>query len=65
MSDLKCKTFHPLYMPLVSSGLLKPDWNEGRIFSVLNDFLTEWGVRMDELKSDMITRDEYFEWKIN
>ena len=35
MSDLKCKTFHPLYMPLVSSGLLKPDWNEGRVFSFL------------------------------
>ena len=65
MSDLKCKTFHPLYMPLVSSGLLKPDWNEGRVFSVLNDFLKKWVVRMDELKSDVITRDEYFEWKIN
>ena len=35
MSDLKFKTFHPLYMPLVSSGLLKPDWNEGRVFSFL------------------------------
>lgn len=65
MSDLKFKTFHPLYMPLVSSGLLKPDWNEGRVFSVLNDFLKKWVVRMDELKSDVITRNEYFEWKIN
>ena len=65
MSDLKFKTFHPLYMPLVSSELLKPDWNEGRVFSVLNDFLKKWVVRMDELKSDVITRDEYFEWKIN
>ena len=35
MSDLKCKTFQPLYMPLVLSGLLKPDWNEGRVFSFL------------------------------
>lgn len=35
MSNLKFKTFHPLYMPLVSSGLLKPDWNEGRVFSFL------------------------------
>ena len=31
----------------------------------LNDFLKEWVVRMDELKSGVITRDEYFEWKIN
>ena len=30
----------------------------------LNDFLKEWVVRMDELKSDVITKDEYFEWKI-
>ena len=27
-------------------------------------FLKEWVVRMDELKSDVITKDEYFEWKI-
>ena len=63
MSDLKFKTFHPLYMPLVSSGLLKPDWNERRIFSVLNDFLKEWVVRMDELKSGVIPRDEYLSGK--
>ena len=30
----------------------------------LNDFLKEWVVRMDELKSDEITKDKYFEWKI-
>ena len=34
-------------------------------YGVLNNFLKEWGVRMDELKSGEITRDEYFEWKIN
>ena len=34
-------------------------------YGVLNDFLKEWVVRMDELKSGKITRDEYFEWKIN
>ena len=34
-------------------------------YGVLNDFLKEWVVRMDELKSGEITRDEYFEWKIN
>ena len=31
----------------------------------LNDFLKEWVIRMDELKFDVINRDEYFEWKIN
>ncbi len=30
----------------------------------LNDFLKEWVVQMDELKSNVITKDEYFEWKI-
>ena len=30
----------------------------------LNDFLKEWVVRIDELKSDEITKDKYFEWKI-
>ena len=30
----------------------------------LNDFLKEWVVRIDELKSDEITKDEYFESKI-
>ena len=34
-------------------------------YGVLNDFLKEWVVRMNELKSGVITRDEYFEWKIN
>ena len=34
-------------------------------YGVLNDFLKEWVVRMDELKSGEITKDEYFEWKIN
>lgn len=34
-------------------------------YGVLNDFLKEWVVRMDELKSGVITRDKYFEWKIN
>ena len=34
-------------------------------YGILNDFLKEWVVRKDELKSGKITRDEYFEWKIN
>ena len=29
-------------------------------YGVLNDFLKEWVVRMNELKSGVITRDEYF-----
>ena len=34
-------------------------------YGILNDFLKEWTLRKEELKSDEITRDEYFEWKIN
>ena len=34
-------------------------------YRVLNDFLKEWTLRKEELKSGEITRDEYFEWKIN
>lgn len=30
-------------------------------YGVLNDFLKEWVVRMNELKSGVITKDEYFE----
>lgn len=32
---------------------------------ILNDFLKEWLIRKNELKNGEITRDEYFEWKIN
>ena len=34
-------------------------------FRILNDFLKEWTLRKEELKSGEITQDEYFEWKIN
>lgn len=34
-------------------------------YGVLNDFMKEWILRKEELKSGKITRDEYFEWKIN
>ena len=34
-------------------------------YGILNDFLKEWTLRKEELKSGAITRDEYFEWKIN
>ena len=33
-------------------------------YGALNDFLKEWTLRKEELKSGTITRDEYFEWKI-
>ena len=32
-------------------------------YGVLNDFLKEWVVRMDELKSSKITRDKYLDGK--
>ena len=34
-------------------------------YGVLNDFMKEWILRKEEMKSGVITRDEYFEWKIN
>ena len=34
-------------------------------YGVLNYFMKEWVLRKEELKSGKITRDEYFEWKIN
>lgn len=33
-------------------------------YGVLNDFLKEWKIRKEELRSGQISRDEYFEWKI-
>lgn len=34
-------------------------------YGLVNDFMQEWALRHEELKSKKITRDEYFEWKIN
>ena len=34
-------------------------------YGILNDFLKEWLIRKNELKAGEITRDEYFEWKVN
>ena len=34
-------------------------------YGLVNNFMKEWVVRKDELKSGKITKDEYFEWKIN
>ena len=34
-------------------------------YGILNDFLKEWTLRKEELKSGKITSDEFFEWKIN
>ena len=34
-------------------------------YGVLNEFMKEWVLRKEELRSGEITRDEYFEWKIN
>lgn len=34
-------------------------------YGVLDRFLKEWTIRKQELAAGEITRDEYFEWKIN
>lgn len=34
-------------------------------YGSVNEFMKEWVVRKEELRSGQITKDEYFEWKIN
>ena len=34
-------------------------------YSLLDDFLSEWMKKKEELASGAITKEEYFEWKIN
>ncbi len=34
-------------------------------YSLLDDFLNSWRKKKEELDSGIITREEYFEWKIN
>lgn len=34
-------------------------------YGVVDDFMLEWLVRKNELKSGEITREEYLEWKLN
>ncbi|WP_028829041.1 helix-turn-helix domain-containing protein [Proteocatella sphenisci] len=34
-------------------------------YKLINDFLKEWLIRKEELATGVITKEEYFEWKIN
>lgn len=34
-------------------------------YNQINDFMREWAIRFQELADKAITREEYFEWKIN
>ena len=34
-------------------------------YGLVNDFMKEWLIRKEELSNGVITKDEYFEWKIN
>ena len=34
-------------------------------YNKINDFMREWAIRFQELADNEITREEYFEWKIN
>lgn len=34
-------------------------------YGIVNDFMKEWLLRQQELCTGEITRDEYFEWKLN
>lgn len=31
----------------------------------INSFMKEWQIRMDEKRAGLITKEEYFEWKLN
>ena len=32
---------------------------------MINDFMREWLIRMDEKRAGLISKEEYFEWKLN
>lgn len=34
-------------------------------YGLINDFMKEWAIRKQELQFGQISREEYFEWKIN
>mgnify|MGYP004528828573 FL=1 len=34
-------------------------------YGLVNDFMREWCLRKEQLRSGIISEDEYFEWKIN
>ena len=34
-------------------------------YNQINDFMREWAIRFQKLKNKDLTREEYFEWKIN
>lgn len=34
-------------------------------YGLVNEFMREWVIRKEELKAKKITREEYFEWKLN
>jgi transcriptional regulator with XRE-family HTH domain len=49
------------------SDTFAPEHHKAVSFNVhlLDDFLTEWQLRKKELVEGKISRDEYFEWKVN
>ncbi len=43
-------------------------WNHNTAYfnyGLVDDFMREWLLRQQELHAGEITREEYFEWKIN
>ena len=49
---------HPGYGKAAAVGM----WID---YGLVNEFLREWCLRKEQLKSGEISEDEYFEWKIN
>ena len=59
-------------MPIAYSDFDEDDFNSYGTpiavtfdYGLLNEFLMEWYVKKNELKTGVITPEEYFEWKIN
>ena len=63
--------FYQIIFDLETNFTLRPYRDESGMSFLMsnspefNDFLKEWTIRKEELKSGEITQDEYFEWKIN
>ena len=50
-----------------NSDPFAPDQHKAVSFNahLLDNFLTEWQLRKQELAESKISREEYFEWKVN
>lgn len=55
----------PLYEVTNPEGPTEKHIAVGFDYSLLDDFLNNWKKKKEDLASGKITKEEYFEWKIN